>query len=88
MSWVGLSGVEEEGGGVTPREDVNITFRYSFVASCHSLFIVLGAGPAKDRIITRRTPARAKAATVHLVYHQPTPGGGSARGPCGPKAIK
>ena len=89
LSWA----EEEEGRGRGEgkghsRKDMNITLRYSFVASCHSLFIVLGAGPAKDLTTARMTPARANVATVHLKYHQVTPGGGSARGPCGPNAMK
>jgi hypothetical protein len=34
--------------------EVGLTFKYSFVASCHSLVMVLGGGLAKEWMIMKR----------------------------------
>jgi hypothetical protein len=36
------------------REQRQLTFRNSFVASCHSLVMVLGGGLANDRTVAKR----------------------------------
>jgi hypothetical protein len=68
--------------------DMNLTFRYSFVASCHSLFMELGAGPAWVLIKARTIQEPTTAIAVCFNILQIWPGGGVARGPWGPNAMK
>src|SRR5436305_10172526 len=63
------------------------TLRYSLVASCHSLVIVLGGGRAKEWTTKKRTVEIARPIPLYKKTLLHSPGGASARGPCGPNAI-
>ena len=63
------------------------TFRYSFVASWYSLFMVPGVPFAPIRIATNNAKLTATPSAVYPATFQPSPGGGRARGPWAPKAI-
>ena len=60
---------------------VMVTFRYSFVFSCHSFVIVLGFSFANKRMKKKIATERAQAPIVHPKILQPSPGGGCFRGP-------
>jgi len=63
-------------------------FKYSFVASWYSLFMVPGAGPANWRMATKMTKLTATPRNVYPATYHPSFGGGRARGPWLPKAIQ
>lgn len=74
--------------GKTLYRMVERTFKYSFEASCHSLFIVRGGGFACDRMRQNTSQEAITAiATVPAIF-QLVPGGSIARGPWGPNAIQ
>lgn len=62
--------------------------RSSLVASSHSLFSVLGGGFAKYLMMPKITAEAATPSIVPAKTLMPSPGGGTARGPCGPNAIQ
>jgi hypothetical protein len=64
------------------------TFKYSSLASCHSLVIVFGRwGFANMRVIEKTTQAAAMMAVESKKTLRPSSGGGGRRGPWGPNAI-
>jgi len=67
---------------------MSITFRYSFVILWYCSFIVLGSPRANILITMKRTMAMLTPSMVYLKTSQFSPGGGRARGPCGPNAIQ
>ena len=60
---------------------VEHAFRYSFVISWYSLFIVPGGGRACVRMRANSTRETPTPSMVILNIYQPSPGGGRARGP-------
>jgi hypothetical protein len=64
------------------------TFKYSSLASCHSLVMVFGRwGFANMRVIEKTTQAPAMMAVESKKTLRPSSGGGGRRGPWGPNAI-
>jgi len=64
------------------------TFKYSSLASCHSLVMVFGRwGLANMRVIEKTTQAPAMMAVESKKTLRPSSGGGGRRGPWGPNAI-
>jgi hypothetical protein len=52
---VRLAAIDWSGCGREQRgEQRKLTLRYSFDASCHSLFMVLGPGLANERMVAKR----------------------------------
>lgn len=65
------------------------TFKYSSLASCHSLVMVRGRmGLANMRVKAKTAKAPAMTAEDRRKTLRPSSGGGGRRGPWGPKAIK
>jgi hypothetical protein len=80
--------LERERCDETKEEEWEHTFKYSFVASWYSLFMVPGAGPANWRMVTKMTKLIATPRKVYPATYHPSFGGGRARGPWSPKAIQ
>ena len=57
------------------------------MASCHSFVMVLGGGRAKEWRARKIAAEAARPMVVYKMIFVHSPGGDSARGPCGPNAI-